>query len=580
MSQQFSAEVPYQVDNPTDEERHTFLKYLLTNSGRPEDFENIVNLLSPPPEITTICPKNWGRGIKVAVIGAGEAGLSAAFELRKTGCSITVFEASHRAGGRVHTHYFDKTKGYYGDLGAMRISPSHETTWHYVNLFKLHTRPFASTNINGLFYLRDAWAVNDPEGISVKRNIYPRYNLTEKERNTPWFDLAGRISEMYLNPLPPDIRRELIEIKENYSDEIKQIDMLNYRQAYENTGLSQDAIAMLGFLSTFDLTLFRLSLTETLQEMYTVDFGFTYMIDGGTEQLPMALYRALCNELEGVYGNVAQSELGDVSFRFNCPVDGIYKSPNGPGIVLEYRDRPEMPPSFEEFDYCVCAIPFSSLRRVKIHPLFRVQKMQAISELNYEIAQKTFLFLSHRFWETGSKYTRIIGGSSSTDLPLISLFYPSDHAMPIKGVADAWTLRPGASPFEPGVLLATYNWPLDSTRLGNEYEDLRIYDIKRYVERVHNLPWGYMDSIMIDYVSILWSNVQYIWSGACFTKPLDKINFSYVVTLPEMDGKVFFAGEHISQKHAWQQGALQTGMIAANQVAESIKLDVMKREHR
>jgi monoamine oxidase len=76
---------------------------------------------------------------------------------------------------------------------------------------------------------------------------------------------------------------------------------------------------------------------------------------------------------------------------------------------------------------------------------------------------------------------------------------------------------------------------------------------------------------MIDYKSILWSDIQYIWSAACETKPEDKINFSYIVTLPEMDDKVFFAGEHISQKHAWQQGALQTGMIAANKVAENIR---------
>ena len=38
-----------------------------------------------------------------------------------------------------------------------------------------------------------------------------------------------------------------------------------------------------------------------------------------------------------------------------------------------------------------------------------------------------------------------------------------------------------------------------------------------------------------------------------------------------MDNKLLFAGEHISQKHGTQQGALQSGMIAANNIAKIIR---------
>jgi monoamine oxidase len=37
--------------------------------------------------------------------------------------------------------------------------------------------------------------------------------------------------------------------------------------------------------------------------------------------------------------------------------------------------------------------------------------------------------------------------------------------------------------------------------------------------------------------------------------------------LPEYDNRVFMAGDHISAIHRWMQGALQSGMIAANQLA-------------
>lgn len=563
--------VPYQCDNPTDQQRYEMFGYALSQDRRREDLENVKELLSPPVDITTICPKGYGKDTKVAIMGGGEAGLAAAFELRKIGCNITIFEASNRIGGRINTYYFDKNKRYFGELGAMRIPVSHETSWHYINLFNLKTSPFVANNVRSLFYLRDKRAVNDPFGISIMKNIYPRYNLDPVEASTPWRGLAAKVTDKYLVSLSPEERKELLQIKPTYSRSIQERDMLNRMMAYERAGLSRHAIAMLGYIFLLEQNLFKLGFIDELQELYTEDFVFTYYVLGGMINLPMSFYMALTDEIDNVY-KVSKNELGKVAFKMECPVDGIYESPDGDGVILGYRDSAYLDCSFEKFDYVVCTIPFSSLRRVKIKPLFSVMKNFAIADLNYEDAQKTFLFLSDRFWEYGIPCMRIVGGTTFTDLPAVTVFYPSDHSMPIPNVLDGWTLRPGARPDEPGVLLSSYNWTMDATRLGNEYNELRINDVKGYIERIHGLPYGYINGRLISYKTILWSEVQYIWGGAAISKPEDKILYSYVVTLPEMNNKVFFAGEHISQKHAWQQGSLQTGMIAANQVAEKIKL--------
>src|SRR5712691_13570459 len=61
-----------------------------------------MDLLASPLAITTPfqIPPNAGRGTKVAILGAGIAGLVAAPEMRRAGFDCTVLEARQRPGGR------------------------------------------------------------------------------------------------------------------------------------------------------------------------------------------------------------------------------------------------------------------------------------------------------------------------------------------------------------------------------------------------------------------------------------------------------------------------------------------------
>ncbi len=565
-----------QPSNPTDEERHSMLRLALEEVGRIEDYDNLIELLSPPKEITTILPPGGCKGINVGIIGGGIAGLSAAFELRKLGFDITIFEQQkERIGGRIYTYYFDENKRFYGELGAMRIPVSHEATWKYINLFKLKTTPFIQNNDNAFIYVRNKRAINDPDGRSVMEKIYPEFNLAPWERKEPWQKLVSYGLGASLLQISPDIRRELLQNKKRYSPEIEYFDSLSIRRELEERGLSEGAIELLSSIVTFSGWLYDNSYIESLQEQYTLDDAFRYQIDGGMVNLPLGMYRSLKSLNPKEYKNISENQLGKITWNNGTRVKGIYRNNEDNNVILEYSSEGEITTSSQSFDFVICTIPFSSLRNVNIYPMFSTEKMQAIKEVNYIAGQKTLFMCKEKFWEEGGPSKAIIGGASYTDLPIGSIWYPSYNID--YNIADLESQvipslrREYKSYGEAGVLLASYNLSRDSVRLGNLEPITRLEWIKTQVEHVQGLKEGYLDDIVLDSKTIQWDNEQGFFGAVCYYMPGQKRLFAYASSQPEYDNRVYFAGEHISQEHGWIQGAIKSAMIAANEVAEHCK---------
>ena len=57
----------------------------------------------------------------VAIVGAGVAGLTAAYRLKRRGIRVVVYEATDRAGGVIQT---DRREGYLADSVPTRPSPA------------------------------------------------------------------------------------------------------------------------------------------------------------------------------------------------------------------------------------------------------------------------------------------------------------------------------------------------------------------------------------------------------------------------------------------------------------------------
>ena len=101
---------------------------------------------------TAIVTKGPAR--KVLILGAGMAGLVAAYELSELGHDVTVLEARTRPGGRVHTLRAPFSDGLFAEEGAARIPSNHDLTLKYVKAFDLPLEPFYPSRLNAVRFDR------------------------------------------------------------------------------------------------------------------------------------------------------------------------------------------------------------------------------------------------------------------------------------------------------------------------------------------------------------------------------------------------------------------------------------------
>jgi monoamine oxidase len=106
-----------------------------------------------PSIIRSGLPHTTTPGKKVVVIGAGMAGLTAAYELRRAGYEPIVLEAQQRVGGRVCTLREPFSDGLYAEAGAMRIPKAHDLTMGYIEKLNVPIAPFTMGNQNGYYHL-------------------------------------------------------------------------------------------------------------------------------------------------------------------------------------------------------------------------------------------------------------------------------------------------------------------------------------------------------------------------------------------------------------------------------------------
>lgn len=475
-----------------------------------------------------------GKGKHVVVLGAGIAGLTAAYELGKAGYQVTLLEGRNRSGGRNWTVrggdsetetdgvtqicQFDQ--GQYMNAGPARL-PQHHVTIDYCRELGVPLEVFTNQNADAYYY-------NEGPQFGPLSGVKVRHRTAKADLYGYTAQLLAKAADQGALDIPlSDADRELLI---GFMRSFGNLQANNTYQGSPRRGfrISPSAGAQQGEV---DLPPFALS--ELLQARFGLNFAFEFGWDqamlmfqpvGGMDAIPNALERAIRATTQSFYG---------------ASVTGIYNT--NEGVRVEYQDRSRAA-KMVEADYCICTIPPQILRNIPSN--FSPEVVTALGVPNPVSTDKIGLQYRRRFWEEDEK---IMGGITNTNLNLSTIWYPSSGYLGKKGVVVGY-----------------YNFGANANFYSNLDPRSREQEAITQGAKIHG-P-AYINELESSF-SVSWRKTPFSEGGWVSWPTAQGRRVPAYDLLNEPAGNVHFAGDHLSYYIAWQAGAFDSARKVVMEIA-------------
>lgn len=466
-----------------------------------------------------------GAGVRVVILGAGLAGLTAAYVLGRAGYDCRVLESRRRAGGRCWTlrggdrveergradQICDFDDGLYFNPGPARIPSNHSALLGYCRDFGIELEVFVNANRSALFQDDRAFA-GEP--------------ITSRQLHG---DTAGHIAELLVKATDSGALDEAVG----------ELDRQRLLYFFKHFGDLDENFRYRGSPRAGFDEMPGAGLTPGVGRVplpfaALVDSRFWYWHMGFEQRF--AQQATMLQPVGGMDRIAAafESRLAK-KITFGARVSEIRKRDNGVRIV--YDDAAGTGQAAEEADYCICTIPLPVLRSIDSD--FARGHRAAIMAAPYTNACKLAWQSRRRFWEDE---LGIYGGISWTQREITQVWYPSSGFHGKKGI-----------------LVGAYNFDPHASAFGARSTAERARLSKEGISLFH--PGS--GSMLSKPVSVAWQNVPY--SESAFAN-WDELSREWVYPiLNRPDGRIYLAGEHLSYWTAWQEGAIRSAhAVSAN----------------
>lgn len=458
---------------------------------------------------------------KIAVIGAGIAGLNAAYQLKKQGIIAEIYEARTRVGGRMLSATL--ADGLVVDLGAELINTDHADMLALVDEFGIE-----------LFNKLD-----DVNSVALPKEAYffNGTRITEAELADDLRLIAAQITadaalldqdwDTYARPLDLLSVTDYLNIHANKipSPYIRELLTSAIHTEYGVEPSESSALQLITLLPVVDgQTVDLLSYSDEV-----------YAVVGGSAQITDALGEELAGQLH----------LG-MSLAEIKPKDGRYQLKFTGGQVVNA-------------DIVIVTIPFPVLSNISLAVPMPGRLRNFINTAKLGSNEKVIGTFNSRFWRQANGFTLAAWG--------------------VPGVSEIWDETQRQDQRSDGALnfflggnqARQLDASTNTTQLGNQF----VAALNQKVPGASAAAKGF-------FVRSGWTNSAYTQGGYANFKPGQLTRFSNYFWVESADpesaqsvnaGNIIFAGEHLSDEYyGFMNGAAQTGRLAAALAVEKYQL--------